>query len=104
MPTYHAQLVGVNFRPAEAKEAVKRLEVGNILALEREPENEHDSNAIKVLIPYFGENLTFLGYIERGVASVIAPQLDEGYTFRVTVNTRLSPLSVLLTLEPEEAE
>lgn len=97
--SYHAQLVGVNFRPGEAKEIVKALIVGDPLTLEREPFNEHDENAIKVM--YASTN--FLGYIERGVAAILAPQLDNGISFTATVNHRLGPLSVLLAIEPTES-
>lgn len=49
----------------------------NILLL-REPENEYDSNAIKVL-----GNGKVMGYIPKMVAEHLAPQLDSGITFDV---------------------
>ena len=51
------------------------LQIGTVLRLEREPTNEYDPNAIKV----FFED-TFIGYIERGQAAWISPELDEKKT------------------------
>lgn len=102
MTSYNAQLVGVNFRDQRAKETVKALEVGNILQLEREPDNPYDPNAIRVVVPDHDENDNFLGFIERGMAAILAPEMDDGSKFTATVNTRLSPLSVLLYIEPAE--
>lgn len=49
--------------------------------LEREPENEHDENAIKVVVvKYFSHKFNdfHIGYAPKGVASVWAPALDAG--------------------------
>ncbi|NNC71599.1 MAG: hypothetical protein HKN78_01845 [Sphingomonadaceae bacterium] len=56
------------------QEIIAGLEPGDILALEREPTNEHDPNAVKV-VTRSGE---CVGYVERSVAQDIAASLDEG--------------------------
>ena len=72
---YEALLRGVNFRPIEAKVRVQELTEGHALTLEREPYNEHDSNAIKVIDP---ESEIFLGYVAKEVACELAPEMDAG--------------------------
>lgn len=97
LKAYNANLVGVNFRPAEAKDLVKNLALGEALYLEREPDNQYDTNAVKVGYPATG---THLGYIERGMAESIAPWMDQGWAFHTTVVSILSDTKVLLKLEP----
>jgi hypothetical protein len=83
MPSFPGvSLVGTHFRPPEAKEYVSALAVGDELVLEREPENEYDQNAIRVLSSADGIHL---GYLARDQAVWIAPYLDEGTTFTTTV-------------------
>ncbi len=79
-PTLSGNLTGVSFRPADAKEAAYNLRGGDMVRLERDPENPHDSNAIKVI---FSDGLIehFVGFVERGVASRLARWLDEGYEY-----------------------
>lgn len=57
-------LVGVTFRPATAKEIVKKLTTddGELLELEAEPTNEYDSHAVKVNYKPTGEHI---GYLAR---------------------------------------
>lgn len=73
-------VVGMHFRGPDAKEAAKNLPIGQTLRLEREPDNTHDGNAIKV----FFEDL-WLGYLEREQAAWIAPNMDEDRAFTCTV-------------------
>jgi len=82
MSDFTTVLVGVNFRPIEAQARVTQLEVGHVLALEREPENVYDTWAIKVIDP---DTDIFLGYIERYVAIDLAPLLDEGAPSHCTI-------------------
>ncbi len=46
--------------------------------LVREPENQHDENAIKVVIQEGSYKDLHIGYIQRSVAAVLAIMLDEG--------------------------
>lgn len=73
MPHYpNVAVVGMHFRGGDAKNIAASLEPGETLRLEREPENQFDSNAIKV----FYEAL-WIGYIEAGQAAWIATEMDE---------------------------
>jgi hypothetical protein len=80
-------IVGLRFRPPEARETLALLGVGDHLTLRREPGNPHDSNAIQVLIPA-GTQLgvedsppleaeVLVGYIGRETAAQLAPLLDK---------------------------
>lgn len=68
-------LAGLNFRPASAKEAVDAIAVGDELTLERDPTNEYDSNAVRVIDPASGE---FIGFIPKVDNTEIAQALDDG--------------------------
>lgn len=72
MPTFTAACVGMHFRGAAAVQTAAALEEGTIVTLEREPENPHDYNALKVFVGDF-----FIGYVDRMVAAWISPLLDE---------------------------
>lgn len=73
MPTFsHTKLVGTSYRGADAKLLVAQLAKGDTVELELEPDNEYDSNAIKVMI---GD--CHVGYIDRDVAAYLAPYLEE---------------------------
>ena len=67
------QVVGMHFRGRDVKELATSLPLGTELTLKREPENEHDDNAIMV---YYLD--THIGYINRQTALWIAPDMDEG--------------------------
>lgn len=70
-----ATVVGISFRPASAKDAMRALEVGDTLTLEADPENPYDSNAVKVIDPASGE---FIGFISRESNSETAEHLANG--------------------------
>jgi hypothetical protein len=67
------KLVGVTFDSAQ--ENIKMFGCRDIgsFALVREPDNEHDTNAIRVQVAG-----RYLGYIPRQVAKDLAPELDAG--------------------------
>jgi hypothetical protein len=71
------KLVGVSFGDAQAN--IKTF--GNVhirwFALVREPDNSHDSNAIRVAL--FGD--FFMGYIPKETAVHLAPLMDAGREF-----------------------
>lgn len=80
-------VVGMHYREREgvpAKSIVANLVPPVALTLEREPENQHDEYAIKVL---YGNQ--HIGYIEASAACYIAPWLDDGEPYRATVDTLL---------------
>lgn len=51
----------------------------SLLYLEREPENEHDANAIAVWLFRDDANHLMLGYVGRELACTLAPLLDSGH-------------------------
>jgi hypothetical protein len=88
MPTTFplVRVVGMHFRGEHAKTYAAALQPGDSLLLEREPDNEYDVFAIKVITPERnGEPGFHLGYIEKGAARWIATDMDEGMEFTCTV-------------------
>ena len=77
--SFHTKLAGVTFEGRQ--EAVARLEPGALLRLERQPANEHDHNAI-ALFDAVGEQV---GFFNRRLAAALAPVIDGGAAFEVTV-------------------
>jgi len=69
-----SDLAGIKFRPKEIKERIATLGEGEVLSLEREPDNKYDENAIRVL-DHDGQ---FLGYVQGYVAKALAPEIDAG--------------------------
>jgi len=64
---------------------IKHLEPNMRAKLVREPDNPHDSNAIRVEAPFIrGEKL---GYIPRTEAAVFAPEIDSGITYAAWINS-----------------
>lgn len=96
-PTFETFLRGTSFRPIEAKVVVKELEEGAPLMVERDHENEYDSNAIKVIEPDSSE---FIGFVAREDAREIAGWMDEGWHFSCHARERVSTYVFLLFLEP----
>jgi hypothetical protein len=97
-PTFPEVLVvGMHFRGAEAKATVANFIPPLLLDLEREPTNQFDASAIKVL--YKGQHI---GYIEACQAVFIAPHMDEGADFVCRVDdliTKRNNLHPLVTIE-----
>lgn len=100
-PSFEALLRGVSFRPIEAKAIVNGLQEGSTLLVEREPTNNFDKNAIRVLDPDSGE---FLGFVAKEIAVELAPWMDQGIEYTCTVGDRFSPAVVLLRLNPKEGK
>ena len=71
---------GSFFRTPTDRAFVDAMSEGQALTLVREPENEHDGNAIKVTYtdPEDASFTVHLGYVARETAAWIAPELDEG--------------------------
>ncbi len=76
---FYTKVAGVTFEGRQ--QVVSGLRPGDTLQLRREPHNPHDPHAVKVLtatgVP--------VGYLSARVASRIAPSLDAGARYRVTV-------------------
>ena len=99
-PTFeNVKVVGMHFRGAGIKGLVENLTPPVVFKLEREPENQYDAMAVKV---FYGEH--HIGYVERGQAAFLAPQMDDGTSYscmmvdRVFENKNSYPLC---TIAPE---
>lgn len=70
-------MVGVTFRGREAMDIVKKLtsQDGDKLSLEAEPDNPHDSNAVKVIHNSTGMHI---GYLARENNFEISQALQNG--------------------------
>jgi hypothetical protein len=96
-------VAGTQFRPGALDS--EALAPGATLALRREPENEHDANAIAV--DAGGEHV---GFVPRELAAELAPELDAGrpWTAVVLREQRPSPRDprsgVTMLLAPEPVE
>lgn len=69
-------------RSEARRTACERLMVDDDVALEREPDNIHDANAVLIL----GDDDCELGYVPRDEARTIAPLLDAGAEAEVKVH------------------
>jgi len=76
---FHTKLAGVSFEGRQ--DVVARLEPGAVLRVVRQPDNPFDANAIALLDPT-GEQV---GFFNRRLAAVLAPVIDAGTAFEVTV-------------------
>lgn len=70
-------LAGANFRPAEAKECLKSLSIGDQVFLEADPDNEYDSNAVKIIALDEEGNEHFIGFVAKTDNSAIAEYLAD---------------------------
>jgi hypothetical protein len=92
---FETVLRGLSFRPLAAKEIANALTEGSGLKLEREPHNQFDPNAIKVLDPDTEEHL---GYVAKEHAIEIAPLMDQGHIFDCTVTGFMKVGMPILTI------
>lgn len=72
------QVAGVSYRCNV--DDLRMIETGDPLFLEREPDNQHDRNAIKVL-----HDGSHIGYVPANFAQVFAPLMDHGFPFAANV-------------------
>lgn len=70
------QIMGSPYYPG-AGTLIARMRRGQQLRVEREPNNEHDVNAVAVHI--FNQKL---GHFPRGFAAEVAPLMDAGYALK----------------------
>lgn len=96
MEQIFSTLVGVNFRPAEARAVVKDCQVGHVFGLEAEPSNPYDANAVKVIDP---ETDTFVGYLSRESNMETAAHLNSGGAARATIVSFLGTYKPHLLIE-----
>ena len=48
------------------------------VALVRNPDNEHDANAVEVHVPALGRRRSMVGHLPRDLAARIGPSMDRG--------------------------
>lgn len=72
-PSFNTKVAGVTFE--NRAEVIAKLEESEELELVREPHNTYDSNAVAVFAPRHDRTI---GYLNKDLAAVIAPALDEG--------------------------
>ena len=75
------RVVGTTYENRQERlQFLKQFKVGDLsVTLEREPENKHDENAIKVVVHIHPiSRKTVMGYIPRGLARELAKVLDAG--------------------------
>ena len=77
-------LVGMKFRGAEP--FVRSLKPGTLIALEREPTNRHDQNAVKVFV---GDR--FVAYVKATEVRGLAASMDGRGVKRVEGKFAVSP-------------
>lgn len=66
-------MVGATFRPAEAKEIVRGLHIGNRVQLQADPDNEYDSTAVAV----YSDDV-HIGFIPKESNSALFTVLMDG--------------------------
>jgi len=76
---FHTKLAGVTFEGRQ--EAIATLAPDMPLRLERQPENEYDSNACALFDPFGGQ----VGFFNRRLAAALAPYIDAGVEYDVVV-------------------
>jgi hypothetical protein len=79
--TYKTRIAGMYYHP----QGQHGLTVGSAVALEREPDNAYDCNAIRV-VQY--ESKVMVGYVARELAKQLAPKVDsQRFVFEPAVVT-----------------
>lgn len=76
---FYTKVVGVTFDNRQRH--IRRMSVGDTVKLEREPNNQYDSNAIKVI----NSDGYQIGHISRELACNMAPRMDSGVIYNATV-------------------
>jgi len=80
------------------------LSVGDLLDLEREPDNPYDANAIRVLSPNHEGEAAFLGFVAKEIAATLAVIMDVGVKYSATVYGFQTPTTPVLAIEPVEVD
>ena len=78
-PAFFTKVVGVTFEGRQG--VVARLEVGEEVFLRRQPDNPVDPHAVQVV----RADGAVVGYLNSALAGRLAPHLDRGARYRVTV-------------------
>lgn len=76
---FHTKIAGVSFD--DRQDNIRSLTQGILLDIVREPENEHDANAIKVIT----KDGIDLGYLNARMAKQLAPCIDGGAMYEAEI-------------------
>lgn len=85
MRHFFAHVAGESHRNADGSDRqaiIPRCHVGELLALEHEPDNPHDINAIRVL-RQTGEQI---GYLQREFAGEVVSRSAKGYSYHAVIS------------------
>jgi len=80
-PYFYTKIVGVTMEGRQ--ETIRRLSLDTRIRLQREPDNPYDHNAIMVIT----ENNEHIGYLNRKLALVLAPLIDQGRDYQVFISS-----------------
>lgn len=86
-------LMGANFRPAEARELVKHLNIGDTVHLQADPDNQYDATAVAV---YYDD--VHIGFIPKESNSALFAVLMDGAEISATVIAFESTLKPILEI------
>ena len=95
-----AIVVGTGFKNRDGSDRAtiirKHIKDGMPVFLVREPENEHDSNAVAVFIEVgglfsLGKNRVQIGYVKSSRSNVVASRLDAGEKIAGKVKSHFAP-------------
>lgn len=75
--TMNVSVVGLNYRMTSTTQEQLQEHTPMLVELVREPENNHDENAIAVHLTRWRKDM-MIGYLPRDVAAKLAPLLDHG--------------------------
>lgn len=81
-PVIFSKIVGSTFLPHSQK-LISSLKKGDVIDYQRQPDNPYDTNAIGL---YIFETEGFLGYIKKTLAFELAPAMDAGQEYIITVD------------------
>lgn len=73
-------IVGIRFKPTPARSLVAKLQPGDVVALQREPQNREDPRAVACVVDGIP-----VGYIPRVANPQIAWAMDRGWPVWCTV-------------------
>lgn len=90
-------MVGATFRPAEAKELVRGLHIGDRVRLQADPENQYDTTAVAV---YCGD--VHIGFIPKESNSALFAVLMDGAIITAEIIAFENTLKPVLEIEFED--
>ena len=101
--TWTAKVVGVTFTPTYPRNLYALQSVFDqgprhiplTVELKRNPQNEHDANAVEVHVPALREH-SMIGHVPARIAERLAPELDGGQRWTAEIE------QVLIDLEHED--